>query len=118
MALTALAAQRFYAAESLEVGATVATLAVLMAALYLLSVMSRPIVAYRAMILFAMLGAGVAVVLIEPVRTFFALTWPTPNQWLGVMILAGVCSFLIELIFRNYSRKFGDLTRIVGDIDE
>ena len=118
LALTALTAQRFYATESLEVGSTVATLAVLMAALYLLSVMSRPIVAYRAMILFAMLGAGVAVVLIEPVRTFFALTWPTPNQWLGVMILAGVCSFLVELIFRNYSRKFGDLTRIVGDIDE
>ncbi|WP_072341610.1 cation-translocating P-type ATPase [Actinomyces urinae] len=118
LAVTALVAQRFYAAQSLEVGSTVATLAVLMAALYLLSVMSRPIVAYRAVILFAMLSAGVAIVLIEPMRAFFALTWPTPTQWLGVLVLAAACSFLIELVFRNYSRKFGDLNRIVGDIDE
>ncbi|MDO5035191.1 MAG: HAD-IC family P-type ATPase [Actinomycetaceae bacterium] len=114
----ALVSQRIYASVSLEVASTVATLTVLISALYLLGMMSRPIVAYRALILFAMLGIGAAIVVVRPAREFFALTWPTTSQWVGVLVIAGVASAVLELIYRNHARRFGDMTRIVGSIDE
>lgn len=117
LAAIALVAQRLYA-SSLNEASTITTLSVLIAGLYLLGVVSRPIVAYRAAILTAMLGLGFGIMLVEPVRTFFALTWLNVDQWMSVLTIAGIASLAIELVFRNHARKFGDATKIMSDLEE
>ncbi|MDO5048280.1 MAG: HAD-IC family P-type ATPase [Actinomycetaceae bacterium] len=118
LAVSALVAQRLYADDSHQIASTVATLTVTASALYLLSVMSRPIVAYRAGILFTMLGIAVAVVLIPPAREFFALTWPSTTQWFTIIIIASITAMIIEGVYRYHQHKFGNVTRIVGTMDE
>lgn len=111
-------AHRLYSVGAPNIASTVATLTVIASALYLLSVMSRPIVAYRAVILFSMVGAAVGLVLIPPVRKFFALTWPTTTQWFTIIIIASVTCMVIEGIYQYHRQRFGAATRIVSSLEE
>lgn len=113
-----IVAHRLYAVGAPNIASTVATLTVIASALYLLSVMSRPIVAYRAAILFSMVGAAVGLVLIPPVRKFFALTWPTATEWFTIIIIASVTCMAIEGIYQYHKQRFGAATRIVSSLDE
>lgn len=117
LAAAALVAQRLFIDQQ-RLASTAATLTVVAAALYLLSVMSRPIVAWRAVILFTMLTAAVMTVLIPPLRHFFALAWPNTLQWLAIVAIAGVAMAVIEGIYRFHQYKFGNVTGIVSSMDE
>lgn len=79
---------------------TVATLTLMMGALWLTSITGRPLVGWRAGLIGALAAVSVLGLVITPVRDFFALVWPTPTQWgiIGVCGAAGI--LLVEGAYR------------------
>ncbi|WP_455159217.1 HAD-IC family P-type ATPase [Schaalia cardiffensis] len=83
-------------------GQTGATLALMIGAVFLLSVTARPFVPWRVALLAAMIAASVLGVLIPFTRHFFALEWPSATQW-GIIITCGVlAATLIEISHRAH----------------
>ncbi len=83
-------------------GQTGATLALMIGAVFLLSVTARPFVPWRVALLAAMIAASVLGVLIPFTRHFFALEWPSATQW-GIIIACGVlAAALIEISHRAH----------------
>ncbi len=83
-------------------GQTGATLALMIGAVFLLSVTARPFVPWRVALLAAMIAASVLGVLIPFTRHFFALEWPSATQW-GIIIACGVlAATLIEISHRAH----------------
>lgn len=76
LALAGLVSYRWFA-EQPQLASTVATLTVVSGGLYLLSVMSRPLIVLRGLLLAAMVGLALIVLLVPFLREFFALQWPT-----------------------------------------
>lgn len=86
-------------------GQTGATLALMIGAVFLLSVTARPFVPWRVALLAAMIAASVLGVLIPFTRHFFALEWPSATQW-GIIIACGVlAATLIEISHRAHHRR-------------
>lgn len=87
-----------------KAGQSAATLTMIIAALWLLTLTARPLVPWRiALIVIMVLGAIVGV-LIEPIRSFFALEWPNSQQWITIVCFALVACALIEVSFRLTQR--------------
>lgn len=83
-------------------GQTGATLALMIGAVFLLSVTARPFVPWRVALLAAMIAASVLGVLIPFTRHFFVLEWPSATQW-GIIIACGVlAATLIEISHRAH----------------
>lgn len=83
-------------------GQTGATLALMIGAVFLLSVTARPFVPWRVPLLAAMIAASVLGVLIPFTRHFFALEWPSSVEW-GIIIACGVlAAALIEISHRAH----------------
>lgn len=81
-------------------GQTAATLTLVIAALWLLSITARPLVPWRVGLLVLMLAGAVVGVLIEPVRAFFALEWPVGHQWATIIVVGLAAGLLIEVAHR------------------
>ncbi|WP_321780877.1 HAD-IC family P-type ATPase [Schaalia cardiffensis] len=83
-------------------GQTGATLALMIGAVFLLSVTARPFVPWRVVLLTSMIAASVLGVLIPFTRHFFALEWPSSVEW-GIIIACGVlAALLIEISHRAH----------------
>ena len=83
-------------------GQTGATLALMIGAVFLLSVTARPFVPWRVALLAAMIAASVLGVLIPFTRHFFALEWPSASQW-GIITACGMlAALLIEISHRAH----------------
>lgn len=81
-------------------GQSVATLSLMAGALWLLSITARPLVGWRIGLLLAMGGAAVLGFLVPITRHFFALEWPTGEQWSVIGVMALVACMLIEVVYR------------------
>lgn len=81
-------------------GQSVATLSLMAGALWLLSITARPLVGWRIGLLLAMGGAAVLGFLIPITRHFFALAWPTLEQWSVIGAMGLVACMLIEVVYR------------------
>lgn len=117
LAIVALVAQRLYA-DAPTTASTIATLTVVGGGIYLLSILSRPIVAWRAALLSVMATFAVLIVLIPALRHFFALVWPTPTQWLVVGGLSVVTWLILEVVYRYHQHRFGNATRLVTSLED
>lgn len=117
LAVVALVAQRLYA-NAPATASTIATLTVVGGGIYLLSILSRPIVAWRAALLSTMATFAVLIVLVPALRHFFALVWPTPIQWLIVGGLSAVTWVVLELVYRYHQHRFGNATRLVTSLED
>lgn len=83
-------------------GQTGATLALMIGAVFLLSVTARPFVPWRVALLASMIAASVLGVLIPFTRHFFALEWPSASQW-GIITACGMlAALLIEISHRAH----------------
>lgn len=81
-------------------GQSVATLSLMAGALWLLSITARPLVGWRIGLLLAMGGAAILGFLIPVTRHFFALAWPTLEQWSVIGVMGMVSCMLIEVVYR------------------
>ncbi|MDO5729721.1 MAG: cation-translocating P-type ATPase [Actinomycetaceae bacterium] len=117
LATVALIAQRMYV-EHASTGSTIATLTVVGGGIYLLGILSRPIVVWRAALLSTMAAGAVALVFVPALRHFFALTWPTPHQWLVIVGLSMVTWLILEIVYRLHQKQYGNATRLVTSLDE
>ncbi len=86
-------------------GQTAATLTLIIGALWLLSITARPLNWWRLLLLSLMAAGAVLGVLIEPIRTFFALEWPNSGQWAVILVVGIASAAAIELIYR-YTKRF------------
>jgi len=86
-------------------GQTAATLSLMAGALWLLSITARPLVGWRVGLLALMAVGAVGGVLIPPSRHFFALEWPTGEQWLVIAGLGLAACVLIEVAHRMFARR-------------
>lgn len=81
-------------------GQSVATLSLMAGALWLLSITARPLVGWRVGLLLAMAGAAVLGFLVPATRHFFALAWPSLDQWSVIGVMGLVSCMLIEVVYR------------------
>lgn len=110
--ITALVIYRL-CGETREESSTAATLAVVIGGLYLLGILSRPLVPWRIALLTTMAGLAVVTVMTPMLRTFFALQWPSGWTWLIIALAGIVQALLLEGIHRTHDRAYGTVTRIV-----
>lgn len=99
LAATALLGYWYVGIGTIE-GQSVATLSLMAGALWLLSITARPLVGWRIGLLLAMGGAAVLGFLIPVTRHFFALSWPTGEQWSVIGVMGLVACMLIEVVYR------------------
>lgn len=100
-------------------GQTAATLALMTGALWLLSITARPLVPWRVALLVLMATASVGGVLIPFVRTFFALQWPTVEQWAVVLACGVLACVLIEVTHRLFSaRRLAEAERQGASVEQ
>lgn len=104
LAAAALGAYLLIGPGSVE-GRTGATLALMIGAVFLLSVTARPFVPWRIGLLTAMIASAVLGVLIPVTRRFFALEWPSGGQWLIILGAGTAAALLIELARRSYHSR-------------
>ncbi|MGO3795945.1 MAG: HAD-IC family P-type ATPase [Pauljensenia sp.] len=86
-------------------GQTAATLSLMAGALWLLSITARPLVGWRVALLALMAVGAVCGVLFPLSRSFFALEWPTTDQWLVISGLGLAACVLIEVAHRVFARR-------------
>ena len=77
---------------------TGATLVLVAAGLWLLTLTARPLLGWRMGLVLCMAGAAVLGVLIPAVRAFFLLAWPAPGVWWAILIVAGAAVGGIEAV--------------------
>ena len=87
---------------------TVATISVTFCGIYLLSILSRPLVAWRAALLASMSALAVLVLLLPAGRTFFALEWPGAGEWRLILVLSAVAAIVMETLYRIQRRRAVD----------
>ena len=85
---------------------TMATIAALVVALWILAVLARPVRAWKAALVAAMAGVAAAAVAIPPVRDAFELDVPAPLLPQALAIGAAG-AMAVELIARRTERRFG-----------
>ncbi|MBB6334709.1 HAD-IC family P-type ATPase [Schaalia hyovaginalis] len=104
LAVASLSAYHLVGVGTVE-GRTAATLALMIGALWLLSITARPLVGWRILLLAAMGAMAALGVLVPVTRDFFALAVPTPGQW-AVIVVAGVLAgAAIEAAYRMLNRR-------------
>lgn len=89
-----------------QVAETLATLTITGCSLALLAVLSRPLRSWRGLLVAAMGAAVVLITLVAPARGFFALQWPTHDQWIHVTAVVAVGMAVIGAIGQWWSRRF------------
>ncbi|MDO4243725.1 MAG: cation-translocating P-type ATPase [Actinomyces sp.] len=77
---------------------TGATLVLVAAGLWLLTLTARPLLGWRLGLVLAMAGAAVLGVVVPAVRSFFLLAWPTPGVWWIILIVAASAVGGIEIV--------------------
>ena len=82
-------------------GRTVATLVLLICALWTLVVIARPLVGWKLLLVAAMAGIVVLVVTIPVLATDVFLLEPTPERVLVAVIVGAAGSVLVEIVYRS-----------------
>lgn len=77
---------------------TGATLVLVAAGLWLLTLTARPLLGWRLGLVLGMAGAAVLGILVPAVRAFFLLAWPTPGVWWVILIVAAAAVGGIEIV--------------------
>lgn len=95
-------------------GSTAAALALMIAALWLLSVTARPLFGWRAGLLALMAAGTVLVVMCEWTRHFFALADPRPAQWVTIVLIGAASGLVIEILQRIVHRRLFEEAQRLG----
>ena len=85
-------------------GHTAATLTLIVGAMALLILLSRPWAAWKVVLVISMVAGAVLGLVISPVRNFFALEWPPPHLWLIVAIAGGIGAALVVVAYHITAR--------------
>ena len=86
---------------------TAAILSLMLGAIWLLVITSRPLSLWKWVLLVAVTSATVGGVLIPPVRHFFSTVAPTTHEWFLILCVGAGAALLIEVAQRIfYARQF------------
>jgi len=86
---------------------TAAILSLMLGAIWLLVITSRPLSTWKWVLLVSVISATVGGVLIPPVRHFFSMVAPTGYEWLVILCVGACAALLIEVAQRIfYARQF------------
>ena len=86
---------------------TAAILSLMLGAIWLLVITSRPLSLWKWVLLASVISATVAGVLLPPVRGFFSMVAPTGYEWLVIACVGACAAVLIEIAQRIfYARQF------------
>ena len=86
---------------------TAAILSLMLGAIWLLVITSRPLSTWKWVLLACVISATVGGVLIAPVRHFFSMVVPTGHEWLVIVCVGACAALLIEVAQRVfYARQF------------
>ena len=86
---------------------TAAILSLMLGAIWLLVITSRPLSLWKWMLLASVISATVGGVLLPPVRGFFSMVAPTGYEWLVIACVGACAAVLIEIAQRIfYARQF------------
>ena len=80
---------------------TVVTLVILVASLWVLTIMARPLAGWKLLLVGAMVALVVVVILVPALSGGIFLMEPTPQRVLIAVIIGGVCAVAIELTTRG-----------------
>lgn len=86
---------------------SVATLSLMMGSLWLTSITARPLVGWRIALIVTLASVAVLGFFIPAAHDFFALAWPTWQQWTIVGVFGGAAVVLVELSYRMIYQRFG-----------
>lgn len=113
LALASLLTHRLTIANP-TIASTAASLTIIGGGIYLLSILSRPLVPWRLALLTTMASLALLVVFLAPLRHFFALAWPDTRSWLVIGVISVLSWTLLELLYRYHQHRFGAVTRLVS----
>ena len=86
---------------------TAAILSLMLGAIWLLVITSRPLSTWKWVLLVSVISATVGGVLIPPVRHFFSMVAPSGYEWLVIACVGACAALLIEVAQRIfYARQF------------
>ena len=86
---------------------TAAILSLMLGAIWLLVITSRPLSLWKWVLLASVISATVGGVLLRPVRGFFSMVAPTGYEWLVIACVGACAAVLIEIAQRIfYARQF------------
>ena len=86
---------------------TAAILSLMLGAIWLLVITSRPLSLWKWVLLVSVISATVGGVLLPPVRDFFSMVAPTGYEWLVIVCVGACAAALIEIAQRIfYARQF------------
>ena len=86
---------------------TAAILSLMLGAIWLLVITSRPLSLWKWVLLASVISATVGGVLIAPVRDFFSMVAPTGYEWLVILCVGACSAALIEIAQRIfYAHQF------------
>ena len=86
---------------------TAAILSLMLGAIWLLVITSRPLSLWKWVLLVSVISATVGGVLLPPVRGFFSMVAPTGYEWLVIACVGACAAVLIEIAQRIfYARQF------------
>ena len=86
---------------------TAAILSLMLGAIWLLVITSRPLSLWKWVLLASVISATVGGVLLPPVRGFFSMAAPTGYEWLVIACVGACAAVLIEIAQRIfYARQF------------
>ena len=86
---------------------TAAILSLMLGAIWLLVITSRPLSTWKWVLLVSVISTTVGGVLIPPVRHFFSMVAPTGYEWLVILSVGACAALLIEVAQRIfYARQF------------
>ncbi len=86
---------------------TAAILSLMLGAIWLLVITSRPLSTWKWVLLACVISATVGGVLIAPVRHFFSMVAPTGHEWLVIACVGACAALLIEVAQRIfYAHQF------------
>lgn len=86
---------------------TAAILSLMLGAIWLLVITSRPLSLWKWVLLASVISATVGGVLLPPVRGFFSMVAPTGYEWLVIACVGACAAVLIEIAQRIfYARQF------------
>ena len=86
---------------------TAAILSLMLGAIWLLVITSRPLSTWKWVLLVSVISATVGGVLLPPVRHFFSMVAPSGYEWLVILCVGACAAVLIEIAQRIfYARQF------------
>jgi len=86
---------------------TAAILSLMLGAIWLLVITSRPLSTWKWVLLISVITATVGGVLVPPVHRFFSMVAPDPHEWLVIFVVGACAAALVEIAQRIfYARQF------------